>query len=58
MRGFESYNKFKTNVKDSRQIYDITFHLYQSETIKLEKELKSGVEINPTLKNICWLCRT
>jgi hypothetical protein len=50
MKGFESYNKFKTNIKDSRQIYDITFHLYQSETIKLGKELKSGVEINPTLK--------
>lgn len=50
MRGYESYNKFKKNVKDSRQIYDITFHLYQIESAKLGKELENGTEINPTLR--------
>ncbi|WP_336731776.1 hypothetical protein [Chryseobacterium sp. VD8] len=50
MRGFESYNKLKSNIKDSRQIYDITYHLYQTETIKLGKDLKSGGTVNPTLK--------
>lgn len=52
MRGFESYNKFKTNLKDSRQIYDITFHLYQVEKLRLEIELKKNIKINPTLKTI------
>jgi hypothetical protein len=50
MRGFESYNKFKTNVRDSRQIYDITYHLYQTETIRLGQELKNSSSINTTLK--------
>ncbi|WP_111309761.1 hypothetical protein [Confluentibacter sediminis] len=50
MRGFEAYNKFKTDLKDSRQLYDITYHLYQTETIRLDTELKSGNEVNPTLK--------
>ena len=50
MRGFESYNKLKSNIKDSRQIYDITYHLYHTETVKLGKDLKSSSVINPTLK--------
>jgi len=50
MRGYESYNKFKTNLKDSRQIYDITYHLYQVEKLRLETELKKNTKINPTLK--------
>lgn len=49
MRGFESYNKFKKNIKDARQIYDITFHLYQSESTKLRQKIKSGI-INPTIR--------
>jgi hypothetical protein len=49
MRGFESYNKLKNNLKDSRQIYDITYHLYQTERIRLKAELTSGQKINPTL---------
>lgn len=51
MRGFESYNKFKTNIKDSRQIYDITYHLYQTETLKLGLKLKRG-DLNPTLRTL------
>lgn len=50
MRGFEAYNKFKNDLKDSRQIYDITFHLYQTEKIRLDGELNNGSEVNPTLK--------
>ncbi|WP_349846657.1 hypothetical protein [Bacteroides cellulosilyticus] len=49
MRGFESYNKFKQNIKDARQIYDITFHLYQSESTELRQKIKSGM-INPTIR--------
>ena len=48
MRGFESYNKFKNNLKDSKQIYDITYHLYQSERKRLEIEIESGKFKNPT----------
>ena len=50
MRGFEAYNKFKNDLKDSRQIYDITYHLYQTEKIRLDGELNNGSEVNPTLK--------
>lgn len=50
MRGFESYNKLKNNLKDSKQIYDITYHLYQAERKRLEIQLKSGKRIKPTLK--------
>ncbi len=50
MRGFEAYNKFKKDLRDLRQLYDITYHLYQTETTKLDIELKSGTDISPTLK--------
>lgn len=50
MRGFESFNKLKSNLRDSRQIYDITYHLYQQEKERLEKELKNNKNINPTLR--------
>lgn len=50
MRGFETYNKFKKNIKDSRQIYDITFHLYQVEKLRLQEELKTGLKVNPVLR--------
>lgn len=50
MRGFESYNKLKNNLKDSRQIYDITSHLYQTERNRLDIELKSGNPVNPTIR--------
>ena len=50
MRGFEAFNKFKTNIKDSRQIYDITFHLYQVEKDKLEIELKQNTKVNYNLR--------
>ncbi|WP_396596265.1 hypothetical protein [Dokdonia sp. R86516] len=49
MQGYESYNKFKNNLKDSKQLYDITYHLYISERQRLKKLLKSNKKINPTL---------
>lgn len=48
MVGFESYNKLKNNIKDSRQIYDITYHLYQEEKRRLQLELRHNKSLNPT----------
>ena len=48
-QGFESYNKFKANLVDSRQLYDITFHLYQSERGRLKVELKKSNNKDETL---------
>lgn len=50
MRGFESYNVLKNNIRDSRQIYDITFHLYQTEAVRLKPEIKLLENRNVTLK--------
>lgn len=33
--GFESYNTFKKSVRDIRQLYDITNHLYTQESVRL-----------------------
>lgn len=38
-RGFETYNKFKKNIRDVKQIYDLTYHLYLTERDRLESEL-------------------
>ena len=40
MRGFESYTILKDNIRDSRQIYDITYHLYQVEAERLKPEVE------------------
>lgn len=40
MRGFEVYNRFKVAIRDLKQLYDITYHLYLTETINLENELQ------------------
>ncbi len=39
VRGFESYNIFKRNIKDLRQLYDITYLLYSKEELRLKAEL-------------------
>lgn len=51
MRGFESYNKFKKEIRDSKQIYDVTYHLYKVEKERLEKEIRES-ENNGTRKDI------
>lgn len=38
-RGFESYNKFLAGIKDLKQIYDFTYHLYIEENQRLEDNL-------------------
>ncbi len=45
--GFEAYNIFKKNIKDIKQLYDFTYHLYQTESNNLKKELH-----NPPKKTI------
>jgi len=50
MRGFESYNQLKANLRDSRQIYDITYHLYQTEKNSLDYEIENNPDINPSIK--------
>lgn len=51
MRGFESYNKLKKDIRDSRQIYDITYHLYQVENERLKDEIEKSKN-NGTKQNI------
>ncbi|MFY7938600.1 MAG: hypothetical protein ACOVOQ_14555 [Flavobacterium sp.] len=50
MRGFESYTILKNNIRDSKQIYDITFHLYQTEELRLKPELEEIGNRNVSIK--------
>lgn len=50
MRGFESYTVLKNNIRDSKQIYDITFHLYQAEELRLKPELEELGNRNVSIK--------
>jgi hypothetical protein len=56
MQGFESYNKFKNEIKELKQIYDFTFHLYLQENKLIEEQLKhkktSVVSVNTSINFI------
>jgi len=56
MRGFESFTILKNNIRDSRQIYDITYHLYQTEIIRLKPEVellgKKNVSIKTSVNSV------
>lgn len=49
-RGFESYNKFKKNIRDIKQLYDITYHLYIQEHDRLESEVPKAKKSLVTIK--------
>jgi hypothetical protein len=40
MTGYHSYNKFKKEIKDLKQIYDFTFHLYLQEHEIIKEKIK------------------
>lgn len=42
--GYSSFNKFKREVRDIRQIYDITYHLYLEEHQRLKKMITNTKE--------------
>lgn len=42
MVGFQSYNKLTSDIKNLRQIYDFTYHLYLREHELIKDELAAG----------------
>jgi hypothetical protein len=47
-QGFQTFNKFKTEIKELKQLYDITFHLYIQENDRL-KVLLSKSNVTSTM---------
>lgn len=44
-QGFQTYNKFKSEIKELKQLYDITYHLYIQENDRIKELLPKS---NPT----------
>lgn len=42
LQGFNSYNQFKLNIKELKQLYDITYHLYLQEHERIKELLPTA----------------